>query len=322
MADWSDIDERIAKCLKILDENPSSQIFAALAEAYRKKGDLDKAFRVCQNGLKIHPNYGSAHLVMSKINLDKGMYDWAEAEVEKAVELDGATRTTELLLSEVFIYKGEFNKACRLLERLHHDDPENDQIKRLLDIARKIPLDTDHSGSIPTLDARRTQAAARPAPSFSRTVPTPSRPTPAAARPLETADSLELSIVPEIQLPDAPLVAANLNFRQMLKSLVSTPGVDGALVSNKDGLVVDAEWNVPGETDLIGALAVEAARHSAAQMRETGYGTLQAMMIETDDRLLYLAGAKGKILTVICSDTVNLGSLKLKLGNLLPRLAG
>ena len=319
MADWSDIDERIAKCLKILDENPSSQIFAALAEAYRKKGDLDKAFRVCQNGLKIHPNYGSAHLVMSKINLDKGMYDWAEAEVEKAVELDGATRTTELLLSEVFIYKGEFNKACRLLERLHHDDPENDQIKRLLDIARKIPLDTDHSGSIPAIDTGRFATPARQA------APAPVRPSPAVSRPAPTVTRSEEppfpTIMPEIQLPDAP-AAADINFRQMLKSLVSTPGVDGALVSNKDGLVVDAEWNVPGETDLIGALAVDAARHSAAQMRETGYGTLQAMMIETDDRLLYLAAAKGKILTLVCSDTVNLGSLKLKLGNLLPRLAG
>ena len=44
MVDRSDIDERIEKCNKILDENPSSQIFAALAEAYRKKGDLEKAF--------------------------------------------------------------------------------------------------------------------------------------------------------------------------------------------------------------------------------------------------------------------------------------
>lgn len=305
MADWSDIDERIAKCLKILDENPSSQIFAALAEAYRKKGDLDKAFRVCQNGLKIHPNYGSAHLVMSKINLDKGMYDWAEAEVEKAVELDGATRTTELLLSEVYIYKGEFNKACRLLERLHHDDPDNDQIKRLLDIARKIPLDTDHSGSIPVIDTRRVATAI------------------SSARPVAAPRPAEPQPAPPAPVPPTPVpTPADINFRQMLKALVSTPGVDGALVSNKDGLVVDAEWNVPGETDLIGALAVDAARHSAAQMRETGYGNLQAMMIETADQLLYLAGAKGKILTVVCSDKVNLGSLKLKLGNLLPRLAG
>ena len=82
-----DIQDRISKCQKILETDPNSQIFAALAEAYRRNGDLDKAFRICQNGLKIHPSYGSAHVVMAKINLDRRLYDWAEIEAKKAAEL-------------------------------------------------------------------------------------------------------------------------------------------------------------------------------------------------------------------------------------------
>jgi len=89
MIDTAQIDDRISKCQKILEVDPNSQIFAALAEAYRKRGDLDKAFQVCQNGLWIHPSYGSGHLVMSKINLDRGLYDWAEIEANKAQDLDG-----------------------------------------------------------------------------------------------------------------------------------------------------------------------------------------------------------------------------------------
>jgi len=295
MIDLSDIDERIAKCNKILEENPSSQIFAALAEAYRKKNDLDKAFRICQNGLKVHPNYGSAHLVMAKINLDKGMYDWAETEVQKAVELDGATRSTDLLLSEIYIYKGEFNKACRMLEALHQADPNNDQITKLLDIARKIPLDKDAplSGKPP---AAPPQAAAKTPPAATKKAETPA-PTPGGPKETE------------------------LDYKQMFKSLVGTPGIDGVLLLNADGLVIEAVWNIPGETDLVGALAVEAARYSTVQMRESGFGNLQAMMIETPDSLIYLAGARGKLLAVICSETVNLGSLKMKLTSLLPRLA-
>ena len=87
-----EIDERIGKCQKILDVDPNSQIFAALAEAYRKKGELEKAFRVCQNGLRIHPSYGSAHVVMAKINLDRGLYDWAEIEANKAAETSEVDR--------------------------------------------------------------------------------------------------------------------------------------------------------------------------------------------------------------------------------------
>jgi len=299
MIDLSDIEERIAKCNKILDENPSSQIFAALAEAYRKKGDLDKAFRICQNGLKVHPNYGSAHLVMAKINLDKGMYDWAETEVEKAMELDGSTRATELLLSEVYIYKGEFNKACRMLEMLHQADPHNEQIRKLLDIAQKIPLDQATSSIADGEATTKTDQKA--------------------------AEVTEKAVVEKSEEPAEEVSAQGnlpeIDYKQMLKSLVITPGVDGTLLLNKDGLVIESVWNVPGDTDLVGALAVEVARQSTDQMRESGFGNLRSMMVETSDSIFYLAGSRGKLLALICSETVNLGSLKLKLASLLPRLA-
>ena len=301
MIDRSDLDDRIAKCNKILDTNPGSQIFAALADAHRKKGELDKAFRVCQNGLKVHPNYGSAHMVMAKINMDKGLYDWAEAEVEKAIELDGITRASELLLSEIYIYKGEFNKACRLLEKLNQADPDNEHITKLLEIARKIPLDAAHIGPQPE----------------PQTPPAPAATPPAQDEAVQAAHP-----EPEAAVAEAsPSVQPDMNFKKMLKALISMPDVEGALIVRPDGLVVEAEWNVPGETDLYGALTAESAKHSALQMRESGFGNLESMLIETADTITYMAAAKGKILAVICSNTVNLGSLKLKLATLMPRLS-
>ena len=136
-----ELDDRIEKCQKLLDVDPNSQIFAALAEAYRKRGELDKAFRACQSGLKVHPSYASAHVVMAKINLDRGLYDWAEAEIRKAIEIEGATRVTELLLAEVQLYRGDFEAATRLLRKLASADPANEHIKKLLDIARRLPAE-------------------------------------------------------------------------------------------------------------------------------------------------------------------------------------
>src|SRR5512138_3451538 len=101
----SDLTDRISKCERILQSDPNSQIFAALAEAYRKQGNLEKAFHVCQNGLRVHPSYGSAHVVMAKINMDRGLYDWAETEINKAIEIEGTSRAVELLLAEVHIYR-------------------------------------------------------------------------------------------------------------------------------------------------------------------------------------------------------------------------
>jgi tetratricopeptide (TPR) repeat protein len=136
-----ELDDRIEKCQQLLDTDPNSQIFAALAEAYRKRGELDKAFRVCQGGLKVHPSYASAHVVMAKINLDRGLYDWAEAEIRKAIEIEGATRVSELLLAEVQLYRGDFEAATRLLRKLAAADPGNSHILKLLDIAKKLPAE-------------------------------------------------------------------------------------------------------------------------------------------------------------------------------------
>lgn len=128
----AELDERIERCEEILAQNPDSYIFAALSDTYRKKGELAKAFNTCNRGLKIHPNYGAGHLVMAKINLDRGMYAEAEKELSLAVQADGKTRTTELLLAQIWLKKGQIKDAKTILEKLKATDPENQQVKDLL----------------------------------------------------------------------------------------------------------------------------------------------------------------------------------------------
>ena len=324
MINQSDIDERIAKCNKILDENPSSQIFAALAEAHRKKGDIDKAFRICQNGLKVHPNYGSAHIVMAKINMDKGLYDWAETEIEKAISIDGSARATELLLSEIHIYKGEFNKACRLLEKLHQTDPNNEQIKKLLNIARKIPLSGQHFYS--QSQVPRTISPSIPSPPGPDTPPPPA--SSSSITPIDTAPSESTEVVGvlppipgEISLDDEQGPQKEISGKEMFRSLMLTPGIDGVILVNADGLVIESDWNIDGETDLLAALTAETARICSGHFKENGLGDIQSIMIESKDSLIYMAQAGVKLLAVVCGEGVNLGSLKLKLNSLLPRLS-
>jgi predicted regulator of Ras-like GTPase activity (Roadblock/LC7/MglB family) len=133
MCPTAQLDERIEKCEKILSGNAESLIFAALSDAYRKKGELAKAFHICGRGLKLHPDYGPGHLVMVKIDLERGMYSEAEKELSLAIQADGKTRATELLLAQILIKKGEKKEAKRILEKLKATDPENQTIKELLD---------------------------------------------------------------------------------------------------------------------------------------------------------------------------------------------
>jgi predicted regulator of Ras-like GTPase activity (Roadblock/LC7/MglB family)/predicted negative regulator of RcsB-dependent stress response len=129
----AELDERIEKCEEILSGNPESLIFAALSDAYRKKGDLAKAFHVCSWGLKLHSEYGPGHLVMAKINFERGMYSEAEKELDLAVKSDGKTRTSELLLAHILYKKNQIQEAKKILEELKVNDPDNPTVNELLD---------------------------------------------------------------------------------------------------------------------------------------------------------------------------------------------
>ena len=54
-------------------KDPTSRVFAQLADAYRKTGMLDEAIEVCVEGLKVHPSYNSARVVLGRAYLEKGM---------------------------------------------------------------------------------------------------------------------------------------------------------------------------------------------------------------------------------------------------------
>jgi predicted regulator of Ras-like GTPase activity (Roadblock/LC7/MglB family) len=295
VASSSEIDVRIAKCKKILDSDPNSQIFAALAEAMRRRGDLEKAFRVCQNGLKVHPSYGSAHVVMAKINLDRQLYDWAEIEARKAAECDGWTRATELLLSEIYIYKGEFQPAIKLLKKLHESDPTNPQITKLLTIARQIPQ--QHAAEIgeapPVADKRPTSVTtAVPGHRGERTVIT--------GAPTEAAREPELS-----------------DIDQILEWVIALPGVDGALFANAEGLVVKSQWTMRMDRDVCGAVGCEISRKLDQTLTDSFFGNVHTVLVETGDYTLYTVRAHDGMFVFVANSKSNLGALRMKLGALL-----
>lgn len=130
--DFEELDDRITKCQKILDGDPHSQIFAALAEAFRKKGQVDKAMDVCRKGLEIHPEYASAYVVMTKIFMDQGNFNEANRQLQRAIQTGGRTRTVDMLQSEILIKLGNKEKARVILDKLLKTDPMNESVKTLL----------------------------------------------------------------------------------------------------------------------------------------------------------------------------------------------
>ena len=277
-----EIDDRISKCQKILDVDPNSQIFAALAEAYRKKGELETAFRVCQNGLRIHPSYGSAHIVMAKINLDRGLYDWAEIEATKAAEIDGQTRTIELLLAEIYIYKGEFSEAIKLLKKLSEADPGNVQIKKLLDIAQKIP--EEQTMMVKGYDQKQESQS-------------------------DSTDGVSIS--------DEEKDKISLGTRDVIERAMGIAGVTGALLVNFEGLVIDTEWNLAMDSTLCSATLGDVSNVLSQDLVKSSFGNFYTVLIETVSTTFYLVRVHNGLFLFVVDESANLGTLRMKVENLL-----
>lgn len=131
MLSVAQLDERIEKCLAILADNPHSQVFAALADTYRKRGEFGRAFAVCKSGLKHHPDYAPAHIVMAKLYLHQGMFQDALNSLKHAEAQDGVTRASEFLEAEILIGLHDFDAAHVIIERLRATDRNNPDVLEL-----------------------------------------------------------------------------------------------------------------------------------------------------------------------------------------------
>jgi predicted regulator of Ras-like GTPase activity (Roadblock/LC7/MglB family) len=283
-----ELDERIEKCEKILDKDSQSTIFAALADAYRKKGELEKAFLLCQEGLALHPNYASGHLVMAKIHLDKGELEKAEKEAGLTIELEGENVTSGILLSEILIKKGEKDKAKAWLERLLVKDPENYTVRNLLGTFFNV---TDF----------------RPYLALSK----------------KEGKSLSVLALPsqDWQAPDS-LLGKKLSgeieskLTQTFEHLKSIPKVFAILLIGKDGLILESEIKIDLNPELLAAQGAAILRAAKPRVKKANFGELRQIIIESGNLLLILMHLGKYFFLICCSQDINLGTLKMQISEL------
>jgi len=119
-----------------LAQDPQSLVFLRLAEALRRKGQLDAALRVALNGLERHPHLADAHDLYARVLTDKHDYERAFDEWDMALRI--APNHTGALKGLAFLYfkVGDLQQAETHLELAQRVEPDDPTITQAIDMVR------------------------------------------------------------------------------------------------------------------------------------------------------------------------------------------
>lgn len=117
-----------------LGRDPSSMVFAPLADAYRKAGRTREAIRLCREGLERFPQYVTARLVLAKALLDDGDPEGALAEVQTLLEASPHEAQAHRLAGHLYRRAGSLRDAVSHLEQAVRLDPGDRESRTLLEV--------------------------------------------------------------------------------------------------------------------------------------------------------------------------------------------
>jgi tetratricopeptide (TPR) repeat protein len=121
------ITSEINELKKKLEENPDSLVFAPLADAYRKQGSLNEAYEICKKGLRKHPTYTSAQVVLGRIYREQGKIGEASAELKKVLDVDPENIMAHSLLGSIYIEKSEYQAAIEEYQKVLTLNPDDEE---------------------------------------------------------------------------------------------------------------------------------------------------------------------------------------------------
>lgn len=116
-------DGEMIRLKRLFERNPTSTIFARLADAYLTHGEVEEAIRVSRRGLKYRPSYVTGHIVLGRSLLASGDLAAAEDEFCKVLTLEPDHLAAIRFLGTIATHNGDQDRSDRLRHRLRVLNP-------------------------------------------------------------------------------------------------------------------------------------------------------------------------------------------------------
>ena len=131
-------------------QDPTSRVFAPLAESYRRLGRLDEAIDICLEGLKHHPDFIGGRVALARCFIDKKRYVRAKEELEIVVGIAPDNLLAQRLLGDCFFNLKEMDQSLRCYKLALVLSPSDiglqDKVHRMEMQMHRGDFDDSHSG--------------------------------------------------------------------------------------------------------------------------------------------------------------------------------
>jgi tetratricopeptide (TPR) repeat protein len=266
------VSDDIRRLTTRLAEEPTSLAFLELAEALRRRGQLEAAGKVARGGLGRYPALADAHDLMARILSDQGDLAGAFDAWADALRLD--PMRTGALKGIAFLYfrAGDAVAAIDHLQRAAEADPDDESIAQALARVRRQSRGMAH----------RTTPAPAPAPA-----PDPKPVIVGDPEPVTDRDPEPVMVVrpPPVARPDSGSPFADLD------------GGHSLVLVDANGLRLAGSLPTPdgGDTgDRVAAQLAGVSREATRATRLLGLGTWQTITFESPDAHFVLVRPTGE----------------------------
>jgi tetratricopeptide (TPR) repeat protein len=123
---------QIYEYLKRYQEDPTSRVFAPLAESYRKAGLVDEAVEIAREGLRIHPGFIGGRVALARALFDKKLYSEVIDELAKVVDDVPDNLVAQRLIAESYLMSGRVSEALSAYKMLLYFSPSDEETAKMV----------------------------------------------------------------------------------------------------------------------------------------------------------------------------------------------
>ena len=125
----------------LYERNPKSKVFAPLAEAYRKIGLTNKAYTLCLEGIKLHPDFSGGRVALARALIELKEPSKAIEQLEKATELSPENILAFSLLADTYLRLKKPKEALRAYKMVLFLSPHNKKAQKAVKKLESLTAD-------------------------------------------------------------------------------------------------------------------------------------------------------------------------------------